>query len=408
MGTAKTKHQRTTPMIIDSLELSGTASALDRLSLVSKEHNEGFIQTLVYRYPQLLTVSEIEAAFGSLISVCTELPTPVGSIDNLYVTERGNLAIAECKLWRNPEARRRVLAQIIDYAQSIAGWTYADLEKAIRSGHRPEGEKISSGLFSLVSDNTELDEPSFIDAVTRNLRLGRMLLLLVGDGIQEGTETLAEYLQKHAGFHFTLGIIELALFKLPINGFLVQPRILSRTVNIERGIVRLVDGRVTVEPSPELRSAQPTSMSEDQLFEKLEKNTPQTASALRRFREEAKEFGVFFEPTEKALHIRWGGPNDEDYALGGIRPDGKLRTMTVNFKPDRIGKIDLSHEYLAKIATLIGSDVRRTKDPKGWYVGGSKDRLPDAIDLLSKSRDWLEIIQWYTEKLSAATEADSV
>jgi hypothetical protein len=40
-----------------------------------------------------------------------------------------------------------------------------------------------------------LDEASFVGAVARNLRLGRMLLLVVGNGIREGVETLTDYLQ---------------------------------------------------------------------------------------------------------------------------------------------------------------------------------------------------------------------
>jgi hypothetical protein len=408
MQTGKSTHQYTTPRFIDRLdELPATARALDRVSFASKEHDEGWLQRLIYRFPQLLPVPEIEPAFGSLVPVCMELPTPVGSIDNLYVTETGNLAIAECKLWRNPEARRRVLAQIIDYAHSIAGWSYDDLERAIRSGIRLDDEKISEGFFSLVSENSELDEQGFVDAVARNLRLGRMLLLLVGDGIREGVETLTEYLQMHAGFHFTLGIVEMAVFRLPPHGFLVQPRVLARTVNIERGIVRLGDGRVTIDQAPKPMSPPPTSISREQMIEKLEKLAPQVPAALTHFEDEAKELGVFVEPTAKSLMIRWQGRDDVDYTLAGITPEGQLRTMPVNFQPDRIGKIDLAHQYLAKIAALIGSDVRHTKDAKGWYVEGTKNRRPDAIDLLSRPSEWLEIIRWYTAELDRAIEAES-
>jgi hypothetical protein len=56
-----------------------------------------------------------------------------------------------------------------------------------------------------------MDEIAFHDAVSRNLKRGRVLLLIVGDGIREGLETMTEFLQQHAGLHFTLSIIELAL-----------------------------------------------------------------------------------------------------------------------------------------------------------------------------------------------------
>jgi hypothetical protein len=157
VASAKGTLQHTTPMIVDRLDMPGAARALERVGFDSPKHKEDFIQTLIYHAPQLLPVREIEPAFGSLLSVCTELPTPAGSIDNLYVTETGNLAIAECKLWRNPEARHQVVAQIIDYAHSMAAWSYDELQDAIRSAKTPDGNKIDVSLFSLVSEDSELD-----------------------------------------------------------------------------------------------------------------------------------------------------------------------------------------------------------------------------------------------------------
>jgi hypothetical protein len=48
-------------------------------------------------------------------------------------------------------------------------------------------------------------------------------------------ESMAEFLQQYAGFHFTLAIVELAFFELPEKGFIAMPRVLARTTNIEQG-----------------------------------------------------------------------------------------------------------------------------------------------------------------------------
>ena len=54
-------------------------------------------------------------------------------------------------------------------------------------------------LFALVAETGEApDESAFIDAVTTNLRRGRMLIVAAGDGIRTETETLAGLLQSHA------------------------------------------------------------------------------------------------------------------------------------------------------------------------------------------------------------------
>src|SRR4029079_16508740 len=135
----------------------------------------------------------------------------------------------ECKLWRNPEARRKVLAQIIDYASELKTWDYEALESAMRARAFgvPEGSS-SANLFEAVSAGQEMDEVGFHDAVSRNLKRGRFLLLIVGDGIREGVETMTEFLQQNAGLHFTLSIIEVSLFEVPTVGYIAQPRILAK------------------------------------------------------------------------------------------------------------------------------------------------------------------------------------
>ena len=108
--------------------------------------------------------------------VCLELPAPAGNIDNLYVTESGALVIAECKLWRNPQARREVVAQAIDYAHGMASWTYTDLQDALQKSSTADGDKPPSTLYELIEEAGEIDEADFVDAASRDLRLGRMLV----------------------------------------------------------------------------------------------------------------------------------------------------------------------------------------------------------------------------------------
>jgi hypothetical protein len=80
------------------------------------------------------------------------------------------------------------------------------------------------------------------DALTANLRRGRFLLLIVGDGIREGVEAIAEYLQAHAGLHFSLGLVEMPIYEMPNGDRLVAPRVLARTVLITRNVVAVPPG----------------------------------------------------------------------------------------------------------------------------------------------------------------------
>ena len=88
----------------------------------------------------------------------------------------------------------------------------------------------------------ETNEIAFNDALTTNLRRGRFLLLIVGDGIREGVEAIAEYLQAHAGLHFSLGLVEMPLYGMPDGSRLVVPRVLARTLTVARTVIGMPDG----------------------------------------------------------------------------------------------------------------------------------------------------------------------
>ena len=93
---------------------------------------------------------------------------------------------------------------------------------------------------------------------------------------------MAEFLQQHAGFHFTLAFVELALFKAS-GGYIAQPRVIAKTTNIDRAIVTVVDGRVTVSPPKQSVSGTRNTITEERYFEELEKNLPGVSAGLTAF-----------------------------------------------------------------------------------------------------------------------------
>jgi hypothetical protein len=103
-----------------------------RVSFTQKTFDENRIQELICAHPEILPVNEIEPIFSPLISIGREVPTKAGFIDNLYLSPQGYLTIVETKLWRNPEARREVVGQIIYYAKDISKWSFKELEDQVR------------------------------------------------------------------------------------------------------------------------------------------------------------------------------------------------------------------------------------------------------------------------------------
>ena len=169
--------------------------------------------------------------------MCRELRTRAGPLDCLFVTRFGGLVIVECKLWRNPQARREVIGQILDYGKELAGWEYGDLQREVSIAR---GETGTNALFRIVAARyANLSKSEFVDSVSRNLSRGRLMLLLAGDGIREGTESIVQYVSRYAGLHLMFGLVEMVGYEMPDGRLLVQPRVLARTVNVERTVVRV-------------------------------------------------------------------------------------------------------------------------------------------------------------------------
>ena len=132
--------------------------------------DEAWLRDLLFAQPQILPVVDIDATFGPLIPLCTELRTEAGLIDALFLNEHGRLTIVECKLWKNPEARREVVGQILDYVSAICSWTYADLQRQVSAAVGRPGNVP----FEFVNEQSggTLREAEFVDGVSRSLREG--------------------------------------------------------------------------------------------------------------------------------------------------------------------------------------------------------------------------------------------
>ena len=228
------------PVIVD--QSTGEALSLAPLRLsgsaASRGYDEAFIQKLVLNSPTLLPLDQIDPTCVEPAPICDELPTAAGPIDVFMITQTGMPVLVECKLWNNPQARREVVGQIIDYAKELQQWSYEDLQRAC-------AERCGSDfdLFERVSSLYEgMDERVFVDSVTRNLRDGRCVLLVVGDGIREGVEAIGEYLTGSGALQFSFGLIELPVFDAGNGRLLVTPRTLAKTSILGRYVVSLGEG----------------------------------------------------------------------------------------------------------------------------------------------------------------------
>ncbi len=200
--------------------------------------NEAWLRDTLFSHPEILPVGDIDASFGPLIPLCKELRTEAGPLDIAFISQSGQLTLVECKLWRNPEARRKVVAQVLDYARAISSWSYADLQRQV-SAATGESENVPFRLAK--QHDTTLEEHQFVDRAHAAMRAGRFLLIIAGDGIREDVDAMAQLINRNAASGFSFGLVEVALYGLDEGGLLLQPRVIAKTKNIERTVVLVRD-----------------------------------------------------------------------------------------------------------------------------------------------------------------------
>src|SRR5579859_2609974 len=387
-------------------------SPLTRMRLGESEADRGrreaFVQKLIFDHPELIPMLDIEPAFTPLVSVCMELGTRAGSIDNVWVTPAGGLVLGECKLVRNPQARREVVAQVLDYARAIGGWRYEDLEREVRKALKQPSFRI----WSLVENASDLEEHHFVDAVDRRLRAGRIMLLIIGDGIQEGVEALAEHLQLHAGIHAGMALVDLSLWEDPAGGILVVPRVPMRTVLIERGIV-VADGSLGVRveapasaqsfPRSATGAPRAVTASEPEFYAQLDERKPGLSGGLRTFLTSLEELGVEVIFRRTAI-LRLHPSPDTDAQAGIIGNEGKVWFDQAYLTARRLGAEPAFMAYLEALARAIGGRVALRAPPATPAVLNASGRAADAVDLLQHQDEWRGALSQLVEALRVQDE----
>lgn len=216
------------PILLDSNNVS---TQMLRVG-VDSGFDEAWLQQRLFENPDALPTSEIDPGYQQIAPLCTELNTPAGPVDIVYVTEQGRLVIVETKLWRNPDARRKVVGQILDYAKELIDWDYADLQREVS---RRTGIKGNSPYDIATTFFPNLDEARFVDGVASSLARGDFMLIIAGDGIRHGVQSIINFLENTAHMRFTLALLEVGVYRHPESDLkVIQPRVLAKTETIEK------------------------------------------------------------------------------------------------------------------------------------------------------------------------------
>jgi hypothetical protein len=158
---------------------------------------ETALQEAIKRSPEVIPIADLD--LDQVVVVGRETPVPAGAIDLLLVDAEGQVIIVETKLSRNPELRRQVVAQVLDYGASL--WriapTLKDFEDLVLRYWRSEAcedERVKDAtslrqgtepIFGeLCEEDWSYDE--FETSLAENLANGQHVLLVVASGLMDG------------------------------------------------------------------------------------------------------------------------------------------------------------------------------------------------------------------------------
>lgn len=201
-----------------------------------------------------------------------------GPVDVLLISSHGRPAIIETKLSSNPEKRREVVAQLMDYALSLQDAAWDDLPPLPASDAAPDPADVEDALST-----------------------GRFLLVVAGDALDPRALRLSEaVLASHLTSEWDLVMVDLNVYRpLDADGrLLIVPELRGAVLASTRQVVRVqVEGaapraRLLVERLPSdsaERRRRPPLLSIDEFLECVRARSPNVEPAISRIVERFRQ-----------------------------------------------------------------------------------------------------------------------
>lgn len=300
----------------------------------------------------------IEVNFGS------------GPIDVLLLSSHGRIAIVETKLSYNPQRRREVVAQVLDYAISLQESDREDLPDL------PD------------SPDTPLEED-----LIECLRTGRFLLIIAGDALDPRALRLSQsMLARHLTSEWDLAMVDLNVYRRQASGdqLLVVPELLGTVQSELRQVVRVivqgesVKARVVVDKIVNEDVAKRPSnalTSVDEFLAEVTRQTPQLVDVARRHVHRMQQMAansggkITFGLLSVSASLYYATPTGPKRFLA-LRTDGRLRLVLAYLRG--AGAVDV----VTKIGAAVAPDMTiGASDRAGMrYSAGNEQVVSNLFD----------------------------
>ena len=155
------------------------------------------------------------------------------SLDHLIIDQDAVPTLVEAKRSSNPEIRRTIVGQLLEYAAHAAQtWTADELRQTFENACDAQDFDPNDRLSMLLQPDEEPDVDAFWETVATNLAARRLRLLFVADEIPDPLARVVEFLNAQMPLIEVLAV-EIKQFRGESLQTLV-PRVIGRTAALER------------------------------------------------------------------------------------------------------------------------------------------------------------------------------
>ena len=198
--------------------------------------SENEFQELIAEHPELLDGEQIrpgDARRWILITREKGIAASSGAaarwaVDHLIIEQDAVPTLVELKRGSNPEVRRTIIGQLLEYAAHASEtWTADELRDAFEGQAGAQGRDARDELAALLQTDGEPDVDGFWEDVSTNLAAKRLRLLFVADDIPDPLSRVVAFLNAQMP-----GIEVLAVEIKRFHGKSAQtlvPRVIGRT-----------------------------------------------------------------------------------------------------------------------------------------------------------------------------------
>ena len=171
--------------------------------------DEKELQQLLADSPDLIPAQDLREGVSQLVAVVREYSVPIGAIDILGFTAEGEIAVIECKLANNPDMKRKVIGQVLEYGAVLWGMSYEIFDQKIQDR---TGKTLAEFVQNEV-DDPEWDEELFRLNIENNLKEGNFILVIVVDEINDQLNRIIRFLNVCGNPQFSFAALEMRRFQ---------------------------------------------------------------------------------------------------------------------------------------------------------------------------------------------------